>query len=376
MSRTASGEETITIHELLERSAESALEFQREDGSFPPGRNYTYDEPETPVRTTSNWLRVLLKSYQITGDETYRNAATDATDYLLSENRPHGYTYYCRKTANKDHCNGLVGQAKPIRALADAGTTLNRDDALVTAKSVYDLHPFDTDLGLWRRVETTGEDLGFDRTLNHQIIFAEAAAALTDEYFCVEDDLMTFLDGLVTNLRVHDDGLIQHYIRPRVGDVGRAVLRDLSSWPLAWNELAIHYHYRLGYEERRRKEIGYQPVNLRSLGPLKQRYESHPLWTTEKIDQAIAYVTMQEYQSDMYDINAGATIPGIMTAFSLLTLDDVFPENIVHLIEKDLERQLDPETYLLTSEMIASSDQASSICALVDFPDIGLTITT
>ena len=46
--------ETITIHELLERSARTAPDLQREDGSFPPGQNGVYDEPETPVRTTSH----------------------------------------------------------------------------------------------------------------------------------------------------------------------------------------------------------------------------------------------------------------------------------------------------------------------------------
>ena len=58
-SQSGSGTQTITLHEFLERSAESALELQREDGSFPPGRNFTYDEPETPVGTTARWATTL-----------------------------------------------------------------------------------------------------------------------------------------------------------------------------------------------------------------------------------------------------------------------------------------------------------------------------
>ena len=56
MSEPESGaeRETITVHELLERSARAALDLQRDDGSFSPGRNGVYDEPETPVRTTSH----------------------------------------------------------------------------------------------------------------------------------------------------------------------------------------------------------------------------------------------------------------------------------------------------------------------------------
>jgi len=43
----------ITTHDLIVRGARLGLNFQQDDGSFPPGRNYSYDEPETPVRTTA-----------------------------------------------------------------------------------------------------------------------------------------------------------------------------------------------------------------------------------------------------------------------------------------------------------------------------------
>jgi len=111
--------ETITLHEILERSARAALDLQREDGSFPPGRNGVYDESETPVRTMSHWLTTLSKVYEITGDEVFADAAHDAADYLLSdEARPYGYTFHSRSVEGKDKCDGLVGQAAPIRGLA------------------------------------------------------------------------------------------------------------------------------------------------------------------------------------------------------------------------------------------------------------------
>ena len=110
--------ETITLHELLERSARAALKLQREDGSFPPGRNGIYDEPETPVRTTSHWLTTLSKVYEITGDEVFAEAANDAADYLLSdEARPYGYTFHSRSVEGKDKCGGVVSQAVPIHGL-------------------------------------------------------------------------------------------------------------------------------------------------------------------------------------------------------------------------------------------------------------------
>ena len=103
MSETES--QTITTYELLERSARAALDLQREDGSFPPGRNGVYDEPETPVRTTSHWLTTLSKVYEITGDEVFAEAANDAADYLLSEEaRPHGYTFSTSNGTFFDAC--------------------------------------------------------------------------------------------------------------------------------------------------------------------------------------------------------------------------------------------------------------------------------
>ncbi len=44
--------ETITTYEMLERSAQAALELQREDEMFLPDRDGVYDELETLVSDT------------------------------------------------------------------------------------------------------------------------------------------------------------------------------------------------------------------------------------------------------------------------------------------------------------------------------------
>lgn len=76
MSNETSRVKPLTLGELVEQSAIAALELQREDGSFPPIRNGVYDEPETPVRTTSRWLTTLLKAYEITDEDRFFDAAT------------------------------------------------------------------------------------------------------------------------------------------------------------------------------------------------------------------------------------------------------------------------------------------------------------
>jgi hypothetical protein len=120
---------TITTYQLLERSVRAALDLQRGNGSFPPGRNAVYDEPETPVRTTSHWLTTLSNVYETIGDEEFAYAAHDAADYLLSDEiQPHGYTFHSGSAEGKNKCDGLVGEAAPIRGLTEAGIILKRPE--------------------------------------------------------------------------------------------------------------------------------------------------------------------------------------------------------------------------------------------------------
>ncbi len=364
MSDAAPSEgETITLHELLERSAESALELQREDGSFPPGRNYTYDEPETPVRTTSHWTVTLSEVYDITGKEKFREAADAAVDYLLGDEiRPHGYTYYCRDASGKDHCNGLVGQAGPIRALAHAGPILERQDAIDTAEEVFTIHPFDEELGLWERVEIDGEKLSFDRTLNHQILFAAGSSKLASESEIVADRIMTFLDRLPSNMELHSDGLIKHYIRPSPVDTVKAVFRGSRHWPLLLNEVVFHYYSRS--DERRKKEIGYQPVNLKGLSQLRIQFPKHEIWSSNKVQTLLEASDADECRNISY----GSVIPGMSFALA----ESAFysdTNRTKSLIEMDLEDRLDHTTFLLKSNTVNNPDQSSTISILAEFSE-------
>jgi hypothetical protein len=54
-----------TLYDFLGSAADRGLRFQKEDGSFPPGYNGSYDDPETPVRNTGHWLITFLKAYEI-----------------------------------------------------------------------------------------------------------------------------------------------------------------------------------------------------------------------------------------------------------------------------------------------------------------------
>ena len=358
--------ETITLHELLERSAESALELQREDGSFPPGRNYTYDEPETPVRTTSHWTVTLSEVYDITGKDKFRKAANAAVDYLLSDEvRPHGYTYHCRDAPGKDRCNGLVGQAGPIRALAHAGPILERRDAIDTAEEVFTIHPFDEEIGLWERVEIDGKKLSFDRTLNHQITFAAGSSKLASESDIVANRITTFLNRLPSNMEFHSDGLIKHYVRPSPADTIRAVFRSSRHWPLLLNEVVFHYYSRS--KNRRKKEIGYQPVNLRGLAQLRVRFPEHENWSDHILKLSLGSIDVENCNNVKY----GSVIPGISFAWA----EHGFKrdtQGTSEMINKDVQKRISTSSYLLESDTVDDIDQSSAISLLVDLPNVDL----
>ena len=361
--------ETITTYELLERSARAALDLQREDGSFPPGRNGVYDEPETPVRTTSHWLTTLSKVYEITGDEVFAEAAHDAADYLLSdEARPHGYTFHSRNAEGKDKCDGLVGQAAPIRGLARAGVVLDRDDLLKTATDVFLLHPFDEHLGLWERVEIDGDVLSFDRTLNHQLSFAAAGTELRSINGSVDDRLYRFLNCLDRNIECHPNGLIKHYVRPSPPDAIRKAITTRRHWILLINEAVFHYYSRS--TSRRKTEIGYHPVNLSSLARLKRAYSDHPFWEAKLIDDATAFVTSDEYcgAAGVFDTASGSMLPGIETAYGLLIFDQ--KAEIRKWIISDIEEHFDFDRGMFTKNTDDPMSKATKVYNLTFFPEI------
>ena len=369
--------ETITTYELLERSARAALDLQREDGSFPPGRNGVYDEPETPVRTTSHWLTTLSKVYEITDDEEFAEAANDAADYLLSEEaRPHGYTFHSRNVEGKDKCDGLVGQATPIRGLALASSVFDRPELFEEATGIFFLHPFNTRIGLWERIEIDGSNLSFDRTLNHQIIFAAASTSLIDGSKAVRKRIKTFLDLLSDNMCIHSDGVVRHYVRPPLTDILKIAAKSHSHWSLLWNEFAARYHARSS--EFRKKEIGYQLTILAALARIKRCSPHHEIWDHPQTKSALDFIQTSDYKRQIrkQKLNYGSMTPGIDYAQVLMTFENPSDREIRSWIELEIDRKYDPETRLLTQETSDPMFQASIIGSLSYLPNIHINVAS
>ena len=321
----------------------------------------------------SYWLTTLSKVYEITGDKVFADTANDAADYLLSdEARPYGYTFHSRNAEGKDKCDGLVGQAAPIRGLAHAGSTLERPELLETAKDVVLLHPFDEDLGLWERVEIDGSVLSFDRTLNHQILFAGAASQLAEEYEEIENTATRFTAQLESNISLYDDGIIKHYIHPPYGRIVRTGLQEPRHWRLLANNVLSHlYSYS---SSRKQKEIGYHPVNLLGLAQLKLNLAATGSWsgiaTELPIEEICATDTISQVAG--YGGRYGAMTPGIDIALALQVLCDADTKRVQQWLERDFQEKFDVMSNLLSAGTTNSVFQAAAITYVVNLSDYNI----
>ncbi len=359
-----------TTYDLLIDNSNAALELQEKNGSFPPGQNGIYNQSMSPVRPTSMWLITILKAYEITGRKKFARAANAAADYLQRDSvRPHGYTFLSRTEDNETKCDGLIGQATPIRALVRSGEILNRPELIESAVDVFSAHPFDKSIGLWEAVEVDGELLSFDRTLNHQVIFAAAGAELSSHSTYADQTVSRFLERFDSNIEIYKNGLIRHYIQPSLSTVLNLVFSNKNHWPLVWNELITHY-YKISNKQKV-KELGYYPTIILRLAHLNNYYPTHSIWETKSIQKVIQF--LQSYFEILEnEINYGATIPEFNLAFAWDVFFDPSEKELGRLIKKAINKYFDPESQLFTKNAEDPMLQSISIVHLVDLPEVNI----
>lgn len=337
-----------TLAEILVESAENALPEQREDGSMPPGHNGPWDDPETPVRNTGHWLITFLNCYEETGKDDFLKAAESAVDYLRSDTaRPNGETFHHRKSSEKDHCNGLVGQAWTIEALVVAAETLDRPGLVELASDVFLKHPFERDLAAWHPVEIDGSVLPIDMTFNHQLWFAAAGGLLAqhpDSDPEVDAQVRRYLDELEENLNVMESGLVYHPFKPDfdIKKYGKIFFEGVKAGTAHTMVLGV-LQGMIGSDSAddeggwTEKAVGYHSFNLYGFALLYDSYPDHPVWSQEKVNQIIKYTSTPEYIEALdgnpygYPYNCS----GIELAYAL----DVFTEIDAGTRREWLERQ-------------------------------------
>ncbi len=364
-------EKTITIHELLERCAQAGVNLQCSDGSFPQHETSYYNDPQLPVRTTSQWLRVLVEAYSISEDPKYLHHANEAASYLISDSvRPHGYTFYCRNRSGKDKCNGVYGQAIPVWALTTAAEYLDRDELYDVAEDVVVCHPYDDYLSLWHRVETTGDILTIDRTLNHQLAFAGAVSTI-DTKKC-QNSVMNFLDNLERMLVPRSDGIIRHFARTPLIHKKRTTNRNRVT--TLRNRVLFEAYQHL--PSARNKEVSYQVANLFWLSYLKKQFPDHEFWNTELVNQITEVVQTKQFNTEIKQTNMAfsASPTGFYAAVALGVFNEDY-QSAARWITEQLNRTFKLDTESLIADVSDHVKMTSGICYLAEFPDMDLEVT-
>lgn len=353
-----------TTYELFIQGVRSGIELQNDDGSFPAGQAGPYDYSLTPVRKTGSWLALLTDAYKITGDNEFATAAHRAIDYLLSEGkRPHGYTFHAREVENKNDCDDLVGQAAPIEGLSYAASVFDRSDALETAEEVFLIHSFDETIGLWERTEVDGTNLSFDRTLNHQIIFATGAIYLAKHSNHVCEILQEFLNKLPNNVDFYGNGAPKHYVRPPIHKILKSAINHPN---LVWNEIAIQFRSRS--KSFYHKSIGYSLVVLLKLSYLKKEYPDHIIWESDVVNMMISFIGTDMYEDVLQNKrDYGSQFPWIDHAVTIFYLTE---KNIdVKWVRKFIDK-IDLQSGLVKKDIYDRTFQSTQIRKLLLLPNM------
>ena len=274
-----------SLHDLLYIRAEEGLEFLNGNSiSCPAGHNGPYFDQETPVRNTAHWLMVFAAAFKWSGEARYLKAVDRCATYLVSEDaRPFGKTFYHRKSTKKDECNGLIGQAWTIEALVEAANVLGEKKFLQVARNVFNLHPFCSSKGLWKRVSPEGRCLGFDLTFNHQLWFCMAGALVFQALGQKEQSISIFFNRLSKNLMVASSGRIhqsanQGFLNSRLKPFFKIFFRREQQRYL------------------KDKEIGYHAFNMYAFACLYEMFPEHSFWMSFKFKTALMYLASDEYR--------------------------------------------------------------------------------
>lgn len=343
------------LGDVILTSVGRALAQQRPDGSFPEGHNGPYRDPETPVRNTAHWTVALLRSYLWHGDERLRAVAVDALRYLKSTAaRPMNASFWCRKSPEKDFCNGLVGQAWAIEALAEAGTVIDDDEALAVAHRVFAMHPFDEGRAAWRTVHVDGHYGDFDPTFNHQLWFAAAGGLLVARGSAdIGARVRRFLDALPGHLVLYRDGLIRH-------GTPFFLARTPAELALA-SARAVH---RLGGRRGlHAKSIGYHAFNTYALALLKESFPDHSVWSDPGVRKAVAHVRTGRYRERVETAPYGLEYnpPGLEAAYTISVFEPDATDEVQDWLEWQLARTLDGPS----GHMVARSADPSTSAARI-----------
>lgn len=288
----------LELRRLIIETAESGLNLQTENGSFPAGHNGPYNDNDTPVRNTAHWAITMFDAYERSGRDDFLQSGRKALAYLCNEKKRSGnVTFRHRKNTTQDRANGLVGQAWTIEALATGLNTIDDKRIFDIASDVFLSHPFNDTTGMWRIVDVDGSVMKYDTTFNHQLWFAMSGGILssvdqyssTDKSKQIRRQVMIFLDKLNNSLRLSPSGYVIHPLMP---SPPKCYIQNIQK-NREFQEEIFYKWIRVLYGKSRqcllsdhtnimRKSPPYHSFNAYALAVLQSYFPDHSFWNTSK----------------------------------------------------------------------------------------------
>ena len=275
------------ISNLIINSAYAGLKLQNSLGAMSSGVNGPYNDPETPVRNTSHYLMAFIHAWELSDDEKFLYGAEKSLNYLLKDNPyRHKHTFHHRNKSGKDTCNGLIGPAWNIEALLYASQKLSNQAAYDFACDLFLLHPFDYDLGVWKRVEPDGRVLSIDSTFNHQLWFAASGTLASEENKEINNRINRFIEKLSDNWNTAQNGRIIHSLltgkKRKLREGEKRIIK-----PRYKKEIVL-------------KEIGYQTFNLYAFAMLIDAGFQFSDDVYRRLKKSVNYMQSKEFKKLIY----------------------------------------------------------------------------
>ncbi|MEQ9441130.1 MAG: hypothetical protein RIG62_18955 [Cyclobacteriaceae bacterium] len=323
---------------------------------FQAGHNGPYYHPETPLRNKGHWLITLANLYEWSGENSYLSQVEKlATDLLATKYRPFQYSFFHRDVKGKDRCNGLMGQAWTIEALAKAADTLQDTKYSKLAAEVFLQTPFNEELGLWNVLEVDGTVKPIDNAFNHQLWMAAAASFIMQLDPLIAERVHIFLDKIWDSVTVLESGLIYHELENITQDSFITVIESnnlfsikqtaaliLQKLKLKNKPLSPEERKKIQWEKMLMKSIGYHSFNTYAFALLHANVGTHPIWKQSRFRKIIDFLFTNEYakgiENNRYSFSYNP--PGYEIPYSLFSFEDDDQSNI-QCSQLYLQQQID-----------------------------------
>jgi len=275
----------MMMRDFIFNQIKTAMKFQNDDGSFPPGCNGPYGDIETPIRNTCHYIYAMSKLV-IWGYESkllvpHINSAV--TFILNQDNVSEIGSFVCRVGKNKNIYNGVIGQAWVLEALYIASIALKDERLKKFCTQFYNSFTFEKKISYWKIKDQFGNTQKFDMTFNHQLWFAAIGSTLH-----MDSKIISFMNQIDKTVQIYEDGVIKHMSCYR--GIGMVNFKNII------DSISIFRYFAkalLSSSKMRSKSVGYHSFNLYALAILYKVIPDNVFWESKKFKK-ILEITLDE----------------------------------------------------------------------------------